>query len=40
MAEMIVETRQGRVRGRSENGIARFLGIPFAAAPVGENRFR
>lgn len=29
----------GAVRGTVEDGIARFLGIPYAAAPFGPNRF-
>lgn len=29
----------GELRGTSEGGIDRFLGVPYAAAPVGEHRF-
>ena len=36
----IVELESGRVRGRSAGGIARFFNIPYAAAPVGPDRFR
>jgi para-nitrobenzyl esterase len=32
-------TSAGRVRGRWEGGVAVFRGIPFAAPPVGPNRF-
>ena len=39
MAELEVQTSAGRVRGRWENGVAVFRGIPFAAAPVGAHRF-
>ncbi|MET9606913.1 carboxylesterase family protein [Streptomyces sp. NPDC006512] len=34
-----VETAYGTVAGQVEDGIARFLGIPYAAAPVGTLRF-
>ncbi|WP_427184180.1 carboxylesterase/lipase family protein [Bordetella bronchialis] len=34
-----VATRAGTLRGRVENGIAVFRGIPYAAPPVGELRF-
>ena len=36
----IVETTLGRVQGSSEDGLHIFRGIPFAAAPIGELRFR
>jgi carboxylesterase type B len=35
-----VETSGGRVRGTKEGEIFRFLGIPYAAAPFGDNRFQ
>ncbi|QNN52157.1 carboxylesterase/lipase family protein [Nocardioides mesophilus] len=38
--EPVVSTRHGRVSGTVEDGVARFLGIPYAAPPVGERRFR
>jgi len=36
----VVATREGRVRGTVENGIAVFRGIPYAEPPVGALRFR
>jgi para-nitrobenzyl esterase len=36
---MEVATTAGRVRGRWEDGVAVFRGIPFAATPVGSRRF-
>ena len=36
----IVETTAGQVQGRVKNGIGDFRGIPYAAPPVGDLRFR
>jgi para-nitrobenzyl esterase len=39
VAEPVVRTDAGQVRGRTEGGIAVFRGIPFAQPPVGDLRF-
>ena len=36
----IIQTADGPVRGFEENGVRRFLGIPFAAPPVDGLRWR
>ncbi len=36
----IVATLQGLLRGSTSNGVDRFLGVPFAAPPVGPLRWR
>ena len=36
----IIQTEAGRIHGSSENGLSVYRGVPFAAPPVGELRFR
>ncbi|WP_246267833.1 carboxylesterase/lipase family protein [Nonomuraea typhae] len=38
--EITVDIRPGKLRGRMEDGVAVFLGVPYAAPPFGERRFR
>jgi para-nitrobenzyl esterase len=40
MTNPIASTRFGEVRGREKNGALLFAGIPYAAPPTGERRFR
>jgi para-nitrobenzyl esterase len=37
---VIADTTTGRIAGRDKDGLLLFAGVPFAAAPVGERRFR
>ena len=38
--DAIVATDAGQVRGLQRDGVYRFLGVPYAAPPVGELRWR
>jgi len=40
MAEHIVQTLSGKVRGYERNGLIEYLGIPYAEPPVGPLRFK
>ena len=35
----VAQTPAGTIVGRSDGGVRRFLGVPYAEAPVGERRF-
>jgi len=39
MTEVIATIETGRVRGAEDGGVRRFLGVPYAAGPVGDLRF-
>ncbi|MFX1457566.1 MAG: carboxylesterase/lipase family protein [Promethearchaeota archaeon] len=38
--DIIVETTNGKIRGYSKRGVIKFKGIPYAAPPVGDLRFK
>ena len=40
MEEKIVETAAGLVRGKREGDALIFMGVPFAAPPTGDLRWR
>ena len=40
MGEKIVRTAQGLLRGRTDGEAAVFMGVPFAAPPTGDLRWR
>ncbi|RYG87296.1 MAG: hypothetical protein EON59_07860, partial [Alphaproteobacteria bacterium] len=37
---LIVATAEGRIAGTAENGVHRFLGVPYGGDTGGQNRFR
>ena len=38
--QLEVQTKTGTVRGRERKGVALFAGVPYAAPPVGERRWK
>ena len=40
ITDVVVEIPQGRLRGALTEGIASFKGIPYAAPPTGDQRWR
>ena len=36
----VVQTEQGSAKGTVANGVSEFLGLPYAAAPVGQLRWK
>ncbi|KAG4098531.1 para-nitrobenzyl esterase [Neocallimastix lanati (nom. inval.)] len=38
--DLIVETKNGKVEGFTENGVCKWYGIPYAKPPINELRFR
>ena len=38
--DLVIETREGPVLGKAEDGVKHWLGLPFAAPPIGELRFK
>ncbi|MFP3907785.1 MAG: carboxylesterase family protein, partial [Acidimicrobiales bacterium] len=40
MTEMIATIGAGQLRGVVSDGIATFKGVPYAAPPIGDRRFR
>ena len=38
--DLLVTTKSGKIQGHTEDGLVKFLGIPFAQPPVGNLRFK